>query len=133
MTTTRENIQEKSDELNPDFLFNGTYIQLLSRIAKGEIDAKQLAKQELANRGLDIGGQWVGFDEAKKQIETTVQNKNVFVLFETDIHKMKTSRVFLGVFETKNQAIDAAKENDCYSSLSEVEIIETELSKFNEA
>ncbi|MCX6222462.1 MAG: hypothetical protein NTZ69_15935 [Bacteroidia bacterium] len=131
MTATKD-FQKMSDELNPDFLFNGTYSQLLSRIAKGEIDAKQLAKQELANRGLDINGQWVGFDEAKKQIETTIQTKNVFVLFETDIHKMKTSRVFLGVYETKNQAIDAAKENDCYSSLSEVEIIEAELNKFDE-
>ncbi len=37
---------------------------VLSAIAKGELDLNQLARQELANRGLDIDGHWVGFDKA---------------------------------------------------------------------
>jgi hypothetical protein len=41
-------------------------IRLLSEAAKGNIDLNELAKRELANRGMDKDGKWVGFDEAKK-------------------------------------------------------------------
>ena len=41
-------------------------IRLLSEAAKENIDLNELAKRELANRGLDTNGEWVGFDEAKK-------------------------------------------------------------------
>ncbi len=37
---------------------------VLSAIAKGELDLNQLARQEMANRGLDKDGHWVGFDKA---------------------------------------------------------------------
>ena len=57
----KENKTPLSDDLNPDFLFSGTFTELLSKIAKGEIDPKELAKKELENRGLDINGKWVGF------------------------------------------------------------------------
>jgi hypothetical protein len=57
---------------------------------------------------------------------------NVFVLFETDLHKTKSSRIFLGVFDSEIKAIESAKENDCYRNDCEVLIIETELNKFNE-
>lgn len=50
------------DDLNPDFIFSGIATILLSSIAKGEIDCKTLAKQELENRGIDINGKWVGFN-----------------------------------------------------------------------
>ena len=58
--------------------------------------------------------------------------KNIFILFETDLHKSHQSRVFLGVFESEELAIKNAKENDCYRNDCEVVIIETELNKFNE-
>lgn len=57
---------------------------------------------------------------------------NVFVLFETDLHKTKSSRVFLGVFDSEVKAIESAKENNCYRNDCEVLIVETELNKFNE-
>lgn len=57
---------------------------------------------------------------------------NVFVLFETDLHKTKSSRIFLGVFDSEIKAIESAKENDCYRNDCEVLIIETELNKFSE-
>lgn len=41
-------------------------IHLLSAIARGEVDAGQLARQELANRGLNGEGKWVGFDQAQR-------------------------------------------------------------------
>jgi hypothetical protein len=54
------------DDLNPEFLFNGTANKLLSQIIKGQIDPVLLAKQQLANRGLDSEGKWIGFTKAKK-------------------------------------------------------------------
>lgn len=37
---------------------------VLSAVAKGELDLNHLARLELANRGLDKDGHWVGFDKA---------------------------------------------------------------------
>lgn len=58
--------------------------------------------------------------------------KNVYVLFETDIYKSKSSRVFLGVFSSFNLANQYAKENNCYTNNTEVVILEVELDKFEE-
>lgn len=55
-----------------------------------------------------------------------------YILFQTDVHKTKSSRVCFGVFSTEEKAITAAKENDLYSYLSEVEIIECDIDKFEE-
>ena len=38
--------------------------RLLSEVAKGNIDLNSMAKRELANRGLDQNGAWVGFPKA---------------------------------------------------------------------
>lgn len=56
--STHSNLQ---DELNPDLLFNSTYTELLVQIANGEIDAVELAKLQLKNRGLNLQGKWIGF------------------------------------------------------------------------
>lgn len=58
--------KDKRDELNPKYLFSTKYTDLLVRIARGEIDATELAIEELINRGLDLNGKWVGFEAAKK-------------------------------------------------------------------
>jgi hypothetical protein len=50
------------DDLNPAFILSLTATELLSKIAKGEINAMELAKRELENRGLNIDGSWVGFN-----------------------------------------------------------------------
>lgn len=55
-----------------------------------------------------------------------------FILFQTDIHKTKKSRVCFGVFSTETEAIDAARNNDLYSHESEVVIVETTLNQFEE-
>ena len=58
---------EMTDERNPAYLFQGTSTALLVQIARGDLNALQLAKQELAARGLDIRtGKWVGFEQAKE-------------------------------------------------------------------
>ena len=58
--------------------------------------------------------------------------KKIYVLFQTDVWKSRASRVFCGVFESENAAIDAAKENDLYVHTAEVLILECELNKFEE-
>lgn len=56
----------------------------------------------------------------------------VYALFQTDVWKTKSSRVFFGVFMYKTAAIDAAKENGLYTNESEVDIVECELGKLEE-
>lgn len=55
-----------------------------------------------------------------------------YILFQTDVHKTKLSRVCFGVFSTEEKAITAAKENDLYSYKSDVVIIECDIDKFEE-
>lgn len=56
----------------------------------------------------------------------------VFVLFQTDIHRTKASRVFFGVFTSEVRAIYEAKMNGLYTYEAEVVIIECEMDKFGE-
>jgi hypothetical protein len=72
------------------------------------------------------------------------QENKVYALFQTDVWKNKPdtlnskpetrirSRVFFGIFSSKTAAVEAAKANDLYTNDAEVEIIETELNKFEE-
>jgi hypothetical protein len=55
-----------TNELNPNFMFQGTATDLLLKAAKGQIDLNALAKQELASRGLGVRGEWIGFEAADK-------------------------------------------------------------------
>jgi len=57
---------EIHDEENPAHLFSTTWTSLLVQIANGEVDANYIARVELANRGLDKKGVWVGFAKAKR-------------------------------------------------------------------
>ena len=53
------------DDLNPNFIFNGVNTSLLTDIMKGNIDIFVSVKKELANRGLDDNGLWIGFEKAE--------------------------------------------------------------------
>ena len=61
MLTPRQALERDINEM-----FQTFDIRLLSAIARGEVDAGQLARQELANRGLSATGKWVGFDQAQR-------------------------------------------------------------------
>ena len=39
--------------------------KVLAAVARGELDLNRLAREELAARGLDANGTWVGFERAK--------------------------------------------------------------------
>lgn len=53
--------KNKSDDLNPRYLYQGIATDLLVAIGKGQINPIELANKELANRGLNENGEWVGF------------------------------------------------------------------------
>ena len=53
-----------SDSQNPVFIFSMTSTDLLLAAAAGLIDLNQLAREQLADRGLNADGKWVGFDRA---------------------------------------------------------------------
>lgn len=42
--------------------------EVLAAVARGEIDLNLIAREELAGRGLDNQGRWVGFDQARAAI-----------------------------------------------------------------
>jgi len=46
----------------------------------------------------------------------------LFILFQTDVWKSKASRIFFGVFDNRNKAIDCAKYHGLYSNCTEVVI-----------
>ena len=48
----------------------------------------------------------------------------LFVLYQTDVWKSKASRVFCGIFDTREKAIDNAKYNGLHTHYSEVVVLE---------
>ena len=61
-----DEIKELSDDDNPEYLFNGINNSILIAAIKGEIDLVKLAKKEMANRGLGLNGEWIGFKKAEE-------------------------------------------------------------------
>jgi hypothetical protein len=47
-----------------DFIFTAR-VSVLVAVASGSLDLNQLAKEELAERGYDQEGLWVGFERAR--------------------------------------------------------------------
>lgn len=50
-------------------------VKVLVAVCKEELDLNLLAREELANRGLDKDGIWVGFDKARQLISPTEDYK----------------------------------------------------------
>lgn len=61
-----DSINNLPDDCNPKFMFQTTDTELLVHAVNKKIDLLHLVKQELANRGLNKNGLWVGFEKAKK-------------------------------------------------------------------
>lgn len=52
------------DEDNPSLAFQTMSTTLLSKFAKGDADVDYYIRYELAMRGLNVEGDWVGFKNA---------------------------------------------------------------------
>ena len=59
-----------------------------------------------------------------------MKTNTLFILFETDIYLSKRSRIFLGVFTSKELAEIKAKKNRCNTFFSSHEILEVETNTF---
>ena len=57
---------KRKDDENPGFVFSLTNTKVLTEALQGDFDLVYLVRRELANRGLNSKGKWIGFDEAKK-------------------------------------------------------------------
>ena len=71
---------ELRDEQNPDLMFNMTHVDLLVKIANGEIDPVALAKKQLEQRGLDINGNWGG-NKSKRTISSKRKTRKKAMTF----------------------------------------------------
>ena len=58
--------ENRKDEDNPNYIFSMTSSKILAEAIRGDFDLIYLVRRELANRGHDSQGKWVGFDEAAK-------------------------------------------------------------------
>ena len=67
-----ETITRTRDEVNPDYMFQTTNVELLAKIACGDLDPVALVLRELRNRGLNSEGRWVGFDKPEKETMAAV-------------------------------------------------------------
>ena len=65
------------DELNPEYIFSLTATDLLVDAVNKKIDLDYYARKQLANRGLDKKGKWVGFEKAK-QIHKVYRGESPF-------------------------------------------------------
>lgn len=61
-----KDFENRADDINPKYIFSTTATALLVEALKGDFDLKQLVRAELAKRGQNEKGDWVGFDKAEK-------------------------------------------------------------------
>ncbi len=62
----------------------------------------------------------------------SLYDNKVYILYQTDKWKTKSSRVCFGVFGLHSHAVEAARKNNLTNSESEIEIVETTINKFTE-
>ena len=59
----------KNDDSNPRYMFSTTPTELLAAIMQGQVSVSDYVAKELANRGLNDKGEWVGFDKAHELLK----------------------------------------------------------------
>lgn len=75
-TTKNNNFNNLPDDENPAYTFQVIKTSILLKAAKGEIDLRDLATRELAERGLSIEtGLWIGFKEAARLLRKREEKK----------------------------------------------------------
>lgn len=56
----------------------------------------------------------------------------LFILYQTDIWKTKSSRVYCGIFDSREKAVDCAKYYGLYCNYAEVVIEEVTINQFEQ-
>ena len=56
----------------------------------------------------------------------------LYILYQTDIWKNKTSRIFFGIFDCRCKALDSAKYNGLYSQNAKVIVEEVTINQFED-
>lgn len=95
LTEARDGNEEDRD---PEYVFRTTHNVVLSSIVKGKADPVHLAKKELAARGLDSDGKWIGFKSAKKHhFDDLKEESNLMEDRRTDarIRRLRSSKAIL--------------------------------------
>ncbi|TDX00516.1 hypothetical protein [Dinghuibacter silviterrae] len=65
------------DGENPLFLFSTTSTNLLAKLLAKEFNVLDLVRMELANRGVNEKGQWIGFKTAQKKRRSQGKTKGI--------------------------------------------------------
>ena len=55
----------------------------------------------------------------------------LYILYQTDLRKTKTSRIFFGIFDWRCKAVDSAKYNGLYSQNAKVIVEEVRINQFD--
>ncbi|MCU0431802.1 MAG: hypothetical protein MUF42_17725 [Cytophagaceae bacterium] len=127
------------DEDNPEFLFSLTSNFLLSKILKRQIDCFEFASIEMAKRGCNLNGNWIGFDQALQEHKSRIRNTSkevteigsVAVLSVKDVFNwlnLKSFRRFYTLVDQQFEVIEIAlrKELKDYLEQKPVEIVKIE-------
>lgn len=56
----------------------------------------------------------------------------LFILYQTDIWKSRTSRIYFGIFDSRIKAVDSAKYNGLFCQDTKIVIEEITLNQFQE-
>jgi len=73
---SNENTNRPDDQV-AEYVFQTIHSSILADIVNGKEDATMLAAKQLASRGLDKNGNWVGFDKADEIHGLTEKPKTV--------------------------------------------------------
>lgn len=95
------------------------YIQYDYRHTSGKLFSTVAKTLEICRPKLD---EWI-----KRQ-----EQRPLYILFQTDVHRTKSSRVCFGGYSSEEKAIEAAKKNDLYTHQAEVVILECDIDNFSE-
>ena len=99
-----QEMNEMKDEENPKFIFQTMNMRLLLMVANKKINAVKAAKEELANRGYDNAGKWVGFGEEVKVDEVKSDYEDAIAAFKAkggNVKKLKPGKKFKSLFKQK--------------------------------
>jgi hypothetical protein len=79
----------------------------LITLATGNVDAQEIAKLQLANRGLDLEGKWIGFYAAEQAMLNVLNPKDSTESLEVQLGKIAKQQLSITTLETrKSDSLD---------------------------